>query len=261
MQKILIVGFGFVGQAVNHSLISDPEKAKNFSIDILDPAKGKVDMKHQQHDAIFICVPTPSNADGSCHDNIVVEYVKRFENAFCPVIVRSTVPPSTIEKLEEINPNIVYMPEFLREKTWAEDSVSPHIIIIGCQTKKTFEKIKSLVALSSINQTHIEWVDPVEASLFKYAANTFLSMKVVYIQEMFKWLGSIGKEKSWDTLVALMKDDDRFGSSHFTAPGDHGFGYSGSCFPKDTSALAFEGAGQLSLLDAVIKSNDRLRKG
>jgi UDPglucose 6-dehydrogenase len=259
MQKILIVGFGFVGQAVNHSLTADPEKAKNFSIDILDPAKGKIDLKHPQHDAIFICVPTPSNEDGSCNDKLVVDYVKRFENAFCPVIVRSTVPPSTIEKLEQINPNIVYMPEFLREKTWAEDSVSPHIIIIGCQTKKTFEKVKRLIELSSINQTHIEWVDPTEASLFKYAANTFLSMKVVYMHELYKWMMSIGKDHSWNTLASLMIDDGRFGSSHFLTPGHHGFGYSGSCFPKDTKALAFEGAGQLSLLEAVIKSNDRLR--
>jgi UDP-glucose 6-dehydrogenase len=63
----------------------------------------------------------------------------------------------------------------------------------------------------------------------------------------------------WDTLSGLMQSDARFGSSHFSAPGHHGLGYSGSCFPKDTQALVTESNGELSLLQATIASNNKLR--
>jgi UDPglucose 6-dehydrogenase len=261
-KKILIVGYGFVGKAVHHSLTATEKAAANVQVHILDPMQGH-DGTSSPFDTVFICVPTPSNPDGSCDDHLVVEYVERFSaTTFNPlIIVRSTVPPTTIKNLLKINPGIVFMPEFLREKSWKEDSVNPHMILIGTLSDSSYQLTLNTIRKSAVqfNFRNIQRAHPVEASLFKYAANTFLATKVVFLHEMATWLNAVGDGAHFDALSILMQGDSRFGNTHFKVPGDHGYGYGGSCFPKDMRALAQEGNGNLSLIEAAIKANDKLQ--
>lgn len=264
IHNILIVGYGFVGKAVHHSLIADRRDTESgelsFKITILDPAAGFNPPLDNSFTAIFVCVPTPT-VDGTCDDSIVLEQVEKFKNVTCPLIIRSTIPPSSIKKILSIKPDIVYMPEFLREKHWQYDAINPEIVVIGTDSEEMKLRVYEILEDSSIKyyNTTVSFVSPIEASLFKYAANTFLAMKVVYMHELHKWMISENMGDSWSNLSMLMKFDSRFGSSHFDAPGEHGYGYSGSCFPKDTQALVTESKDRLTLLKSAIEANTRLR--
>ena len=257
MKNILIIGYGFVGKSVEFSLSL---KSSSFSFTIFDPVAGHdTDFSNwTDMDAIFICIPTPTGIDGSCDYSIVKHYAELFSNATCPVIIKSTVVPSGVKELVEINRNVVYVPEFLTEKNWKEDSVSAKNIIIGTDSLELFQNIADLFKEAKLSGTCLK-VSPEEASLFKYASNTFLAMKVVYMHEMYKWLDRIDS-KAYNTVAHLMSMDPRLGTSHYKAPGDHGLGYSGTCFPKDTLALSVEAEGNLPLLEAVIARNKSLRK-
>ena len=113
--KIGIVGYGFVGKAVDYGFKRDIEKI------IIDP---KLDtsisnLKYHNPEFIFICVPTPMNSDGNQDSSIIEQVLAEINKEFSEsvVIVKSTVLPSIIEKLSKSHKHFVYNPEFLREKT------------------------------------------------------------------------------------------------------------------------------------------------
>lgn len=260
MKNILIAGYGFVGQAVHYSLTKHDTVESDFVIDIFDLDKGRECNLSADYDFVFVCVPTPSNEDGSCNYAVVAEYVKLFRN-HTGLIIRSTIPPSAVNELLSINSKLVYMPEFLREQSFKHDCINPQHILIGCNDLIVAGNVKCMLMDTQINPEslqRIKNVDPITASLFKYTANTFLAMKVVFMHELFKVCDENGY--NWNELVSVMHADPRLGNSHFSAPGNHGFGFAGSCFPKDTSAFVKETGDSLSLLAAVIESNSNLRK-
>ena len=261
MKNILIAGYGFVGQAVHYSITKHDTVKTDYVIDIFDLDKGRqCDITNTDYDFIFVCVPTPSAVDGTCDYSLVTEYVQCFKD-HRGLIIKSTVPPSAIKHLLSINSDLVYMPEFLREKSFKYDALNPKHIIIGCNNPTIASKVCILLCDTQINKYagfDIKIVDPVTASLFKYSANTFLAMKVVFMHELYKMCSDNGYD--WEQLRDLMESDDRLGTSHFNAPGDHGLGYAGSCFPKDVKAFVKEANGALSLLDASMKVNTQLRE-
>lgn len=259
--NILIIGYGFVGKSIEH-IFKNSRKAE-FNITILDPAKGLVPVFNiADQSAIFICVGTPQSTNGSCNDQALLECMYKVAEATCPVIIKSTAPPSVIRRLMDIKRDLVYYPEFLREKHWEYDSLHPDFIVLGTVSAEKFKTVSDLLHLSKIEDSKsvkILNVHPVQASLYKYAANTFLATKVVYMHELYKWMVSDGMEMHWHALVGLMSLDSRLGTSHLIAPGDHGLGYSGTCFPKDMEALLYESENQLHLIEAAINVNKELR--
>lgn len=262
IQNILIVGYGFVGKAAHHIFTGSQGDAA-FKINIIDPALNlQSDVDPASCEAIFICVPSPQAIDGHCNDSIVISVVEKYAGLNVPVIVRSTIPPSSIEKLLKIIPDIVYLPEFLREKNWEHDAINPPTVLIGTTSGQMSNRVHALLMSSRMNLKNantVKRVHPVEASLFKYAANTFLAVKVVYMHELNRFMHESDYHMFWDSLKDTMQHDDRFGSSHFNAPGDHGYGYGGTCFPKDMNAFAKEGKGKLSLIESAITSNAHLQ--
>ena len=261
--KVLIVGYGFVGKAVETSLIGGrEEKAANFEIQVLDTGLGLTPTPEflKIVDAIFICVPSPESADGSCDDSIVQQYVELFAMQKAITVIRSSIPPSSVQKMVEINPAVIYMPEFLRESSWKCDALHPEHLIIGTNVYDSFEALRNVFRKSALrNLENMRMVDPVQASLFKYAVNTFLATKVVFFHELNKWMEGAGHGDHWDGLKEMLQKDERVGKSHLTAPGAHGYGFAGTCFPKDTKAFVAESGGELSLLADAIKCNTRLR--
>lgn len=253
MQTILIVGYGFVGRAIS-SILS----RTSFNVIIHDPAKGySAAFDAIKPDAVFICVPTPTK-DGECDDSLVRYYTAMLAHHDCPIIIKSTVPPSTVEKLLVMRPDIVIMPEFLREENWHHDVRWPANTIIGCDDMRTLEKTFKIIRVSDIHIGNYFPCAAIEASIVKYIANTFLAMKVVYMHQMEKWVSTRGID--WQRIESILKYDPRLGTSHFKSPGRHGYGFSGTCFPKDIQALVTEAKGALSLLEEVIKQNKILRQ-
>jgi UDPglucose 6-dehydrogenase len=253
MYTVLIIGYGFVGQA-----ISSVFPRTTFNVIIHDPAKGySAAFDAIKPDAAFICVPTPTK-DELCDDSLVMHYAVLLAHYDCPVIIKSTVPPSTVEKLFKIRQDIVIMPEFLRENNWQDDVKWPLMTIIGCDNQKMLERVDKLIMSSDIHVGKYLFCSAKEASLVKYIANTFLATKVVFMHQMEKWATSQGIK--WDNIKSILENDVRIGPSHLSSPGMHGYGFSGSCFPKDIQALVTEAKGALGLLEDVIKQNKILRQ-
>lgn len=257
-----VIGYGFVGKAMCHiirdnhiCLVVDPAIDWALSLEMLIKAKPEF---------IFICVPTPSKLSYECNDSLVMEYVNKLIDYDGVLIMKSTVPPSTVDKIISVRPDTVIWPEFLREDHALDDITYPSVIAIGALRTETFDKMKTFINESSIEASEgcsIRHVTPVEASIFKYTVNSFLAMKVVFMHEMA--LLTDGRGSNWNNVVDLLAIEGRVGASHLDAPGKHGYGFDGSCFPKDTKALAAQGkldGANLSLLEAAIEANYRLRR-
>ena len=254
--KIGIIGYGFVGKAV-HSILKDVE------VCILDPKhEESVELKDlQDANIIFICVPTPTISTDEknpgirlnrCDDSLVLDYIQKLSTYNGVLVVKSTIPLHTVEEIAKIRSRTVVWPELLRECFASQDMTNPSIMVVGAVNYQDFEALESLV----INHSTIEWRDPdfeayddeepvtrmkcvtpTEASIFKYAVNAFLATKVLFFHQMYQWLDRRGDAGLWDNISWLLEQEGRVGRSHLQAPGKHGLGYAGTCFPKDVKAF------------------------
>lgn len=259
--KIGIVGLGFVGNAVKTSY-------KDFFVELVeidaDPAKNCSGTYAELNDAsaVFICVNSPMNNDGSCNTDpleSVLENLKDFKGV---IISKVTAPPSVYEKLQRQYPNLVHVPEFLTAANAVNDYLSSKQIIIGGQVRAYILEAERIIKLGLSNITHTFYCTIKEASMVKYTINSFLATKVVFMNEMEELAKSSGIE--WKNIRRMLTiDSERMGNSHTQVPGPDGsYGFGGACFPKDTAALLkyAESLGvQMNVLDSAVKKNLVLR--
>jgi len=212
-------------------------------------------------DIIIIAVGTPTNkktneADLSYLFNAVNE-IKIYLNKRTKLIVtKSTVPVKTGDKIEKIinnsNIDIISMPEFLREGFALEDFFNPDRIVIGANNKRYLYLIKKLYRKI---KRPIIYTDRTSAELIKYTANAFLAIKINYINEIADLCENINA--NIDDVAKGIGADSRIGNKFLKA----GIGYGGSCFPKDTQAMATFGNKynvNLTLVkDAIINNKKR----
>ena len=259
--KIGIVGYGFVGKAVDYGFKRDIEKI------IIDP---KLDtsisnLKSHNPEFIFICVPTPMNSDGNQDSSIIEQVLAEINKEFSEsvVIVKSTVLPSIIEKLSKSHKHFVYNPEFLREKTANEDFVNADSLILGGEP----DDLKRVAELynnhSDCKIVEIHETDVISASLVKYSINTFLASKVIFFNQLYDIYKALTPDIKWDEFITMINSDKRIGESHMDVPGHDGkLGFGGACFPKDTAALLSLSKDidkEFSLLKEVIRINNNIR--
>jgi UDPglucose 6-dehydrogenase len=260
--KAAVVGYGFVGKALGEALevpflVLDPKFEKSV--------QGLDDILEFQPYVIFLCLPTPT-VDGKCDDTLIMKYVQDLKDYQGVLCIKSTIPVGTVEKIEAILPNAVLWPELLVEKTAVFDMVHPSITVIGTRDRAQYDWMYwFLIENTKINTDlgkSIHRCTMKEASVFKYTVNSFLAMKVVFMHEMYNWLRARGEESSYKILTDMLSVEGRVGASHMKAPGDHGLGFAGSCFPKDTQALRHQASldgVHLELLNAGIQANENLR--
>jgi nucleotide sugar dehydrogenase len=256
--KLLIVGHGFVGKAVDYGF-THPKVEKT----IIDPKYGtSVDsININDYDATFVCVPTPMGEDGSIGFAILDSVMQTLNNAnrarHKPIIIKSTVTPAIIEKYS--GAGIVYNPEFLREKTAIEDFVNPEFHVFGGSyfDTKIVEQLYSDYSMCRRCESYHMGVK--EASLVKYAINSFLATKVTFFNQLYDV--AVSENINFNSVINAVSADSRIGSSHMRVPGfDNKRGFGGSCFPKDTSALvAF--TNKMTLLERAIDINNHYRVG
>lgn len=216
----------------------------------------------KDNDVIFICVGTPMSADGSA-DLIFVKNVAHaigtYMNEYKVIVTKSTVPVGTAELVHEwiqssqkepIPFDVVSNPEFLREGSAVHDALHPDRIIIGSTSPKARSIMKELY--QNFDCPIIE-TNPKASELIKYAANSFLAMKISYINELARLC---------DVLQINVNDISKgIGLDHRIGPHflHAGMGYGGSCFPKDVTALlktAEDYHTPLTILENVVKVND-----
>ena len=260
--KIGIIGHGFVGKATDWGFNKNVEKF------IVDPIYGTniSDLVEFKPSIVFVCVPTPMANDGSQDASIFLEVIKAISDQKLDsiIVVKSTVLPDILIQAKSLINNLVYNPEFLREKHAFEDFENSEMIIFGGEeidAKKVSECFKKHSRCKTTN--HI-FLDLISASIVKYAINTFLATKVVFFNELNEYFSKFNSADEWTKIIDAIKADSRIGSSHMNVPGHDGKkGFGGACFPKDTVALAksAEASNQnLKVLEAAVKSNNAIRK-
>ncbi len=260
--KLAIVGHGFVGKAMDWGFDISVEKYivdPNYNSSVSDLSKFKPDM-------VFICVPTPMGSDGS-QDSSIIKAVIKDLNKYCSSaikIIKSTVLPSVLDGLNSIENNLVYNPEFLREKHANKDFINSNVIILGGDKDITRKVSRAYLNHSKCKTKEHIFTDIKSASLIKYAINTFLASKVIFFNELHNLFENAGVSDSWQDIIGAISKDERIGESHMNVPGHDGRkGFGGACFPKDSLALvkyADENQCNLKVLKAVIKSNNKIRK-
>ncbi len=214
---------------------------------------------------IFIAVGTPRHNDGSADLSSVEEVARdigRHMNGYKVVIGKSTVPVGTGKWVEGIirenqrEPHVFDVasnPEFLREGSAIEDFMRPNRVVIGTRSEQAQAILKDLYKPLNLIETPILFTSVETAELTKYAANAFLATKISFINEVANLCEKVGADVH--DVARGMGLDRRIGRK-FLHPGP---GYGGSCFPKDTSALAQLGRqveSDLKIIDAVIEVND-----
>ena len=263
--KLGIVGHGFVGTAVDHGFTKDVQKF------IVDPKHNSTntieDLIAFKHDATFVAVPTPQLESGECNTTILEDVMQQLNKSKgLLVIVKSTVPAYKLEQLKEqcVDLRIVYNPEFLTEKNYIEDFRNPPMHVFGGVNADTDAVEKLYKEHSKCAECPVYKTDMVTASMVKYCINSFLATKVTFMNEMYDVLKA-AKGTDWQTFTKIIANDPRIGNTHMKVPGNDGQrGYAGSCFPKDTSALAYFAREILNKpftqLETSVKINEVLRK-
>ena len=263
--KLGIVGHGFVGTAVDHGFTKDVQKF------IVDPKHNSTntieDLIAVRPDATFVAVPTPQLESGECNTEILETVMQQLNKSKgLLVIVKSTVPGYKLEKIKEecTNLRIVYNPEFLTEKNYIDDFVNPPMHVFGGINADTDAVEKLYNKHSECKECPVYKTDMVTASMVKYCINGLLATKVTFMNEMYDILKA-AKGTDWKTFTDIISNDPRVGKTHMKVPGNDGQrGYAGSCFPKDTNALAWFAREILNTpftqLETSIKINDALRK-
>ncbi|MEH7375159.1 UDP-glucose dehydrogenase family protein [Neobacillus drentensis] len=288
--KILIIGTGYVGTTTGLIFCELGHKVTGLDLDeqkiqalqtgklhFYEPGLEALLKKHidshnitftkdtetaiKENDLIFICVGTPQGPNGSA-DLIFVKNaaasIGQHINQYKVIVTKSTVPVGTatlITKVIEENQtapipfDVVSNPEFLREGSALQDALNPDRIVIGTMSDTARTIMRELYKDFDcpIVETH-----PKSSEMIKYAANSFLALKISYINEL---------ARVCDNLAINVKDvSNGIGLDHRINPHflKAGLGYGGSCFPKDVNALiqtAKEQGNPLSILEAVVKVN------
>lgn len=250
MPKILIIGHGFVGQAVDYGF-SHPKIEKT----IIDPKYGTNldNIDTALFDCAFVCVPTPMGDGGDIDSSIINDTLAKINNAKL-VVVKSTVPPHIVTKWPA---QVVYNPEFLTEKSANEQFVDPPFHILGGDEWAT-EKVENLYTKYSLcSHCPSYHMTREEASFVKYTINTFLAMKVTFFNQLYDVVGETNA--NFATIIKAVAADTRIGSSHTKVPGFDGKqGFGGACFPKDVSAFT-KYSNKLTLLEKCIIINNDYR--
>jgi len=250
IMRIGIVGHGFVGKAVEYGF-AHPE----VSFEIIDPKYGTNVRDMQYCDIIFVCVPTPMMDDGSIDSSILEDVMNALPHKTDLIVIKSTITPDLARKFGQYG--VVYNPEFLKEKSAAEDFINHEFHVFGgaADDVDAIEQVYNTYSLCK--PCPVFKMSPVEASYVKYAVNSFLAMKVTFFNQLYDAVVSDGA--NFPTVVNVVGSDHRIGHSHTRVPGFDGKrGFGGSCFPKDTSALIGY-TNSMSLIKSVIDINNGYR--
>jgi UDPglucose 6-dehydrogenase len=259
--KIGIIGLGYVGAAVHNSF-------SGGFIDniIIDPAKGHSHFNYndlKDADAVFICVPTPRGDTDYCDLSILVDVLFQLNEVdYTGVIIsKCTAPPHAYTYLNEIYPNLVHVPEFLTSANSIQDYLRGEFAIIGGSVKAYMNEAERIIKMGQQNLKNIVHCSVGEAALAKYAINSFLATKVVFMNEIHNV--ALANNLDYKKIALLMQLDQRIGSSHMTVPGTDGlYGFGGHCLPKDTEALlslSKDFGVTMQVLEAALKKNTLLR--
>ena len=285
--NIVIVGTGYVGLVTGVGIASlgnkvtfidldsdKIDKLSNKSLPFYEPGLDKhfednktfermefvskySEVNWDEKDIVFICVQTPNNLETNSVDTKFLESaineINNLDNKDIVTTIKSTIPPYEIEKICKkvgLDSNsLTFNPEFLREGTAVDDFFNPDRIVLGGNDLSKIEKLKELY---SNFDCEIIITDPISSQLIKYLANTYLPLRLSFVNEATRLVKSSGGNLS-DVLKGVGMDS-RIGSHYFRPSPAWG----GSCFPKDVVEVNnFYDSSELELplISNIIESN------
>ena len=290
MSKIAVIGTGYVGLTTSIGLASLGHKVFGYDLDpakvemlqagqlpIHEPGLGEIltagiesgnlqitsvlSEAVSEADFVFTCVPTPQDEDGSADLSYVISAsaaMKEFLKPGAVVVTKSTVPVGSAQVVEDAigrsDVEVASNPEFLREGAAVHDFNHPDRIVVGARSTEVAQKVMDLY--SKIDCPKI-LTSQATAELIKYASNSFLAIKLSYVNDIAALCEAVGADSH--EVLHGMGLDTRIGN-RFLEPGP---GWGGSCFPKDAKALesiaSNFGVG-LPLITSAIASNEAAHK-
>lgn len=290
--RICVIGTGYVGLVVgaclsemgNDVICVDKDtkklaKLKKGIIPIYEPGLEELirtnvsekrltftddlDMAVKKSLVCFVAVGTPQGEDGSADLSAVysvAENIAKSMNDYKVIVNKSTVPVGTAEKVSEVIKknttlefDVVSNPEFLKQGAAVEDFLRPDRVVIGANSKKATEIMQEVYSPFLRTGNPIIIMDVKSAEMTKYAANSFLAVKISYINEIANICEKVGADV--EMVRVGMCSDSRIGSK-FLFPG---LGYGGSCFPKDIKAM-IKTAKDFSCEHRLLQSADETNK-
>ncbi len=217
---------------------------------------------------VMLAVGTPPKVNGAADmsqiEAVALE-IARALNGYKVIVTKSTVPVGAagyIRKIIEENKqsncrfSVASNPEFLREGAAIDDFKRPDRIVIGCNDEEAVEILKDMYRPLYLISTPFVITTPESAEMIKYASNTFLAMKISFINEIANLCDLLGADVH--DVARGMGMDNRIGSKFLHA----GPGFGGSCFPKDVralAALASESGYEMKLAETVLDVNEHQR--
>lgn len=290
--KIAVVGTGYVGlvtgtcfaETGNQVTCIDIDQRKvemlsNGQITIYEPGLEKIFLRNlkegrlhfttnlaegiREATIIFLALPTPPGEDGSADLKYILGVANdlgKLMTDYKVIVDKSTVPVGTAEKVTAaIAQNytgafaVVSNPEFLREGVAVDDFMKPDRVVVGTTDERARKIMSDLYAPFVRSGNPILFMDERSAELTKYAANSFLAVKISFMNEIARLCELLGADV--DQVRKGIGSDERIGK-RFLFPG---IGYGGSCFPKDVQALVKSSADvryEFEILNAVMKVNE-----
>jgi UDPglucose 6-dehydrogenase len=296
--KICVVGSGYVGLVTGACLADfgmtvtgvdkDADKVmalKRGEIPIYEPGLEEIVEKNaksgrltfttelapaiREARAVFIAVGTPSRPDGKADLSFVQQVAESIGdnlNDYKVVVTKSTVPVGTGQMVERIVRErsqgrqefaVVSNPEFLREGSAIDDFLHPDRVVIGARTQRAVDVMQDIYAPLKAAGVPFVVANVESAEMIKYASNGFLATKISFINEVAEICEAVGADV--EVVARGMGLDHRIGPK-FLHPGP---GFGGSCFPKDTRAvaqIAEEQGLRFEIIDAVLSANERVRR-
>ena len=272
--NITIVGTGYVGLVTGTTLAelgntvycvdidaNKVEAMKKGTVPIYEPGLEEMFLRNiqaqrlffttelkealEESEVIYLALPTPPGEDGSADLSYVLSVADQIGSLlkdYKVIVNKSTVPVGTADKVTaaiaaktDVAFDVVSNPEFLREGFAVEDSMNPARVIVGSNSERAQELMAKIYQPFTNTGIPIIFMDEKSSELTKYAANSFLAMKITFMNEIANYCEKVGADV--DKVRLGMGSDDRIGH-RFLFPG---IGYGGSCFPKDVKALIKSG--------------------
>lgn len=263
--KIGIIGKGFVGGSVAYGFDRDVKQL------VVDPKHSDLTIKELVYghstDLIFVCVPSPQGENGDVDVRIAEDVLSKLNEYWYTgiVVIKSTITPQHLIRFKETFTKLrmVYNPEFLTEANAHHDFCNPPMQILGGEWKDCEIVEWAYCWHSSVRVVPTFKTDIVSASLLKYAINSWLSTKVIFMNELKALHEACDTKTTWGQFTDMLSRDERVGKSHLKVPGPDGFpGFGGHCFPKDTAALLYLAKAMnidMSVLEQATKKNKEIR--
>lgn len=267
MNKIGVIGWGFVGQATGLGF-SSSDKNEVFWYDKYKESQNTLSEVIEKSEFIFICVPTPifddySGMDMSIVTGVINEVAPKIGGTDKVLIIKSTSLPGTTREMMAKYPevNFVMNPEFLTQKNANRDFLNPARTIIGAESKDVAAKVVAIYKTILPNDQPYIITDTTSAEVIKYMSNLMLASKVLLANEFYEISKAVGA--NYLDVQKGVESDPRIGT-HLGVPGPDGdVGFGGACFPKDMVGilgLAKKMKLDVSALQAVWDKNLKVRK-